>query len=314
MGGANKAWNAVSAGVDKATSAVKNFAEDVTPEARLASDERLNKALEAIQAQRQQLQSQATAQGTQLFGAQNYNTSAIDILQGAASGNAPSRAQGVLQQGLDQSIASQFALAQSGNLSQQVAGQKQAQSNIAQMTQQTANEAGMLRAQEMAAAREGFASQAGKNLGQQQGYMNALNSAVSGTIQDEAQMAQAKYNADTNANQSANLYLQKNNPWSGLTEAAAAAAGSISSKDYKEDKKEIKENKALEAILNMPVEKWKYKKGIADESEHIGPYAEDFKKETGMGSGKDIQYQDSIGLIMKAIQDLNAKIDNIKGK
>ena len=77
---------------------------------------------------------------------------------------------------------------------------------------------------------------------------------------------------------------------------------------------EIKEDKALKAILNMPIEKWKYKKGIADESEHIGPYAEDFKKETGMGSGKEISVQDSIGLIMKSIQDLNAKIDNIKGK
>jgi hypothetical protein len=307
MGGVSKVF-------DKVTTGLKNFSEGVTPEARLASSERLDNALTAIQQQRNLLNSQAKAQGSQLFGAQNYNTSSLDILQGAASGNAPSRAQGVLQQGLDQSIASQYALAQSGNLSQQVAGQKQAQSNIAQMTQQTANEAGMLRAQEMAAAREGFASQANKNLGQQQGYMNALNSAVSGTIQDEAQMAQAKYNADTSANQSANLYLQKNNPWSGMTEAAAAFAGSKSSKDYKEDKKEIEENKALEAILNMPIEKWKYKKGIADESEHVGAYAEDFKKETGMGSGKEIMHQDAIGLIMKAIQDLNAKIDNIKGK
>jgi hypothetical protein len=292
---------------------VTNFADAVTPDARMANDEKLNTAISAIQAQRQDLNNQAATQKTFQNKAQNYNTSALDVLQGAASGNAPSQAQGVLQQGLDQSIASQFALGQSGNLSQQVANQKQAQNNIAQLQQQTANDASMLRANEMATARQNFAAQAGQNVGQQQNYMSALNSQIGQTNSQEAGLASGKYNADTSANAEANKAMQENNPWHAIAKVAGAAV-MASSKEYKENKEEIKEDKALKAILNMPIEKWKYKKGIADESEHIGAYAEDFKKETGMGSGKEISVQDSIGLIMKSIQDLNAKIDNIKGK
>ena len=300
-------------GLSNAIHKVANFGSTITPDARLADDTLVTNAISNIQAQREQLNNQAAAQGTFVNKAQNYNTSALDVLQGAASGNAPSQAQGVLQKGLDQSIASQFALGQSGNLSQQIANQKQAQNNIAQLQQQTANDASMLRAQEMAAARQNFAAQSGQNVGQQQNYMSALNSQIGNTNSQQANLASGKYTADTAANKSANEAVQANNPVTAIAKAGAAAA-MASSKDYKEDKKEIKEDKALKAILNMPIEKWKYKKGIADESEHIGPYAEDFKKETGMGSGKDIKYQDSIGLIMKAIQDLNAKIDNIKGK
>jgi hypothetical protein len=293
---------------------VSNFADAITPDARLANDEKINTAMNAIEAQRQNLNTQAETQKTFQNTAQNYNTSALDVLQGAASGNAPSQAQGVLQQGLDQSIASQFALGQSGNLSQQVANQKQAQNNIAQLQQQTANDASMLRANEMATARQNFAAQAGQNVGTQQNYMNALNSQIGNTSSQQAGLASTKYNADTSANAEANKAIQANNPWTAITKVASAAVPFLSSKEYKENKEEIKEDKALKAILNMPIEKWKYKKGIADESEHIGPYAEDFKKETGMGSGKEISVQDSIGLIMKSIQDLNAKIDNIKGK
>jgi hypothetical protein len=313
---------AVSGAIKK----VANIAGAITPDARMADDSLVTGAIRSIQEQRQKLNEQARIQGTFVNKAQNYNTSALDVLQGAASGNAPSQAQGILQKGLDQSIASQFALGQSGNLSQQVANQKQAQSNIAQLQQQTANDASMLRAQEMAAARQDFAAQAGQNVGQQQNYMNALNTQIGNTTGQEVGAATGKYSADTSANAAANEAIQANNPLTAIAGMASGPASNliktgigkvttlISSKDYKEDKKEIKEDKALKAILNMPIEKWKYKKGIADESEHIGPYAEDFKKETGMGSGKEISVQDSIGLIMKSIQDLNAKIDNIKGK
>ena len=239
---------------------VTNFANDVTPEARMANDEKLNTAISAIQAQRQNLNTQAATQNTFQNKAQNYNTSALDVLQGAASGNAPSQAQGVLQQGLDQSIASQFALGQSGNLSQQIAGQKQAQSNIAQLQQQTANDASMLRAQEMATARQNFAAQAGQNVGTQQNYMNAINSQIGQTNSQEAGLASGKYAADTGANTAANQAIQANNPFNAIANVGSQAISKFaSSKDYKEDKKEIKEDRALKAILNMPIEKWKYK-------------------------------------------------------
>lgn len=80
-----------------------------------------------------------------------------------------------------------------------------------------------------------------------------------------------------------------------------------SSKDYKEDKQPV--SGALDALTSMPVEAWKYKQGIADEGEHIGPYAEDFHKATGKGDGKSIPIQDAIGVTMKAVQELSDKVD-----
>lgn len=90
------------------------------------------------------------------------------------------------------------------------------------------------------------------------------------------------------------------------------AAIMMSSKDAKENKRPIK-GSALEAVKGLPVEAWKYKKGVADEGEHIGPYAEDFKKQTGKGDGKTIPVQDMMGLQLKAIQELGLRIDNLEG-
>ena len=81
-----------------------------------------------------------------------------------------------------------------------------------------------------------------------------------------------------------------------------------SSRDYKEDKKPVKRGAALNAVREMPVEKWKYK-GDDDEREHIGTYAEDFARETGMGDGRTIAVQDAIGVTMAAIKDLDEKVE-----
>jgi hypothetical protein len=84
-----------------------------------------------------------------------------------------------------------------------------------------------------------------------------------------------------------------------------------SSKDYKKNKQEIPEGKALKGIRNLDVEEWDYKDGIEDGGHHIGPYAEDFKREFGLGNGKAISGQDAVGVVMKAIQDLDAKVSNL---
>jgi len=102
---------------------------------------------------------------------------------------------------------------------------------------------------------------------------------------------------------------------SGLMGAAGTLGGTaimMSSKDYKENKRPV-EGSALEALKGLPVESWKYKDGIADGGEHIGPYAEDFKRQTGNGDGKTIPIQDMMGLQLKAIQELGAKVDKMEG-
>lgn len=97
----------------------------------------------------------------------------------------------------------------------------------------------------------------------------------------------------------------------GLMGGAASlySSGIFSSKEVKEDKRPVKG--ALDAVESMPVEKWKYKDGVADGGEHIGPYAEDFQKATGLGDGKTIGIVDAIGLNMKATQELSAKVDKL---
>lgn len=96
---------------------------------------------------------------------------------------------------------------------------------------------------------------------------------------------------------------------SGLGSLAGMGMMMFSSKDYKENKRPAEG--ALDAVNSMPVEHWKYKDGIADGAEHIGPYAEDFQKATGKGDGKTIPIVDGIGLTMKAVQELSKKVDNL---
>lgn len=100
---------------------------------------------------------------------------------------------------------------------------------------------------------------------------------------------------------------------------AYAGLAALSSKAKKTDKKPVKG--ALEAIKGLPVESWKYKPGAQgkappgvippDDKRHIGPYAEDFKKQTGRGDGKTIPLQDAIGITMKAVQELDDKVEKI---
>lgn len=96
---------------------------------------------------------------------------------------------------------------------------------------------------------------------------------------------------------------------SGIGTMAGLGIAAFSSKDYKEDKRPI--DGALDAVNSMPVERWKYKDGISDGGEHIGPYAEDFQKATGAGDGKTINLVDGMGITMKAVQELSEKVDKL---
>jgi hypothetical protein len=69
----------------------------------------------------------------------------------------------------------------------------------------------------------------------------------------------------------------------------------------------------LRGLRRLDVEEWRYKDGISDGKRHVGPYAEDFKREFD-GDGKTIGFQDAIGVTMKAVQDLADKVDRLEGK
>jgi hypothetical protein len=118
------------------------------------------------------------------------------------------------------------------------------------------------------------------------------------------------YKAEAAASQQASSGM-----WSGIGTIAGLGLKMFSDEDMKEDKAEIPEGSALDAVKSMPVEEWRYKPDAsADEERHIGPYAQDFKSATGRGDGRTIHLGDAIGLTMKAVQDLDAKVDMIADK
>lgn len=134
--------------------------------------------------------------------------------------------------------------------------------------------------------------------GAMQGYQN-MGSLLNTQYQNQLQSWQANQNAN-------------NASMSGIMQGLGSAAGLFMMSD--EEKKEHKRpaRGVLEAVRKMPVEQWKYKDGVADEGEHIGPYAQDFKEATGKGDGKTINVVDAIGVTMGAVQELAEKVDKIE--
>lgn len=139
-----------------------------------------------------------------------------------------------------------------------------------------------------------------------QGASNGYN-AQAQTLNQQYQNQLSAWQTQQQANASSTNSLA-----SGIGSLAGMGMMMFSSKDFKEDKRPA--DGALDAVNSMPVEQWKYKDGIADGAQHIGPYAEDFQKATGKGDGKTINVIDSLGLTMKALQELSKKVDGMGSK
>lgn len=118
-----------------------------------------------------------------------------------------------------------------------------------------------------------------------------------------------------------NLYSNQLDAWKAEQQVSATSAAGLgkaiggiagffmSDENVKEDKQEIPEGDALDQLNDLPVEEWKYKDGVEDSGQHVGTYAQDFQRVTGKGDGKKIAVVDAIGLTMKALQDLDSKVD-----
>jgi len=162
------------------------------------------------------------------------------------------------------------------------------------------------------AANQGAGGQSAQNINSaMQGYAgmgNAYNTAMSGF----GQAGSLAYQNTMAGLQSFNAEMA---PMNALMSAAGTAAGmyagrTASSKSMKTDKKEVREGSALKGVNNLDVESWSYKDDPERES-HIGPYAEDFKREFGVGDGKTINVVDALGVTMKAIQDLSDRVEKL---
>jgi hypothetical protein len=120
----------------------------------------------------------------------------VGLLRGAAEGTAPSVAAVQQQQGLEEAMRSQMAMAARARGAQRSLGLRSAGMNVAQMQQQGVQNAAMLRAQEMAVARNAYAQAAAER----QQLAGGLD------IQRQAAILQAR-----RANQDAALAAQQSN-------------------------------------------------------------------------------------------------------
>ncbi len=126
--------------------------------------------------------------------------------------------------------------------------------------------------------------------------------------------------------------LQSNNYNAALSADAQSSAGmgamlgtiggiagsfAFSSKKLKENGHVIDGEAVLEKMDAIPVDGWKYKEGVSDGGEHIGPYAEDMNKQFGdevAPGGKMIDMVSANGLNMAAIKALKGRLDRLESR
>jgi hypothetical protein len=133
---------------------------------------------------------------------------------------------------------------------------------------------------------------------------------ASGGYAQQASALGDLYNADMGVWQQEQKSRSDN--FNGVMSAIGTGAGLLlSDENVKEDKEPIPDGEALAAVVDLPVESWRYKDGVADEGEHVGTYAQDFQEATGKGDGQTIPIGDAIGLTMRAVQDLAGEVSEI---
>lgn len=159
-------------------------------------------------------------------------------------------------------------------------------------------------------------SAVGMNQGNQQIYNSSTGIMGQGF---QGQMAGYQGQASTLQNQ----YNSQIDVWKTQQQMAAQSASGIGSflggitglifsdENAKKDKSPIADGAALDALNDMPIEEWTYNEGVADGGRHVGTYAQDFQKATGKGDGTSIPMQDAIGITMKAVQDLDRKLEKV---
>lgn len=251
-------------------------------------------------------------------GTADYKSSqdALALTKAAAEGNAPSAAQGVLQKGLDQGISAQMAMANSASPSQSMGAQKRALDNAAMMTQDTANQASVLRANEMATARQAYNSSAqalyAQNTAAAQGYGGMRNDSMSAAMGTQAAMFGDNIKADANATSS-------------ITSAVSGAIGGFKFSD-KKLKKDIHEpteediDQFLEAVRPM-LYKYKDPSGAHGKTpgKHLGIIAQELEK-TNVGKslvvdtpqGKAIDLPSTVGTLLATSARMHDRLSSLE--
>jgi hypothetical protein len=82
----------------------------------------------------------------------------------------------------------------------------------------------------------------------------------------------------------------------------------MSSREWKEELGDANPEEILAALAALPIHRWKYSDwtGVKGD-EHVGPYAEDFRKTLGVGDGRFIDLLDAVGVLFAAVKALAEK-------
>ncbi len=155
----------------------------------------------------------------------------------------------------------------------------------------------------------GMAVNPGTSMGLSSGAMASGASAAMAGYGQQANLLNTQHNQQMNAYNQQQAGIGALAGTAGRLLTSAPLLAMLSSKEAKTDKKPARG--VLKSVENLPVDEWTYKAGMGDEGRHIGPYAEDFRRETGKGDGKSIPVVDGIGLALGAIKELSAKVDKI---
>jgi len=70
-------------------------------------------------------------------------------------------------------------------------------------------------------------------------------------------------------------------------------------------------NFAARAVSGLKVHNWTYK---VDHITHVGPMAEDWQEQTGLGDGKTIHLGDAVGILTGALQQALQRIEVLEAQ
>lgn len=87
-----------------------------------------------------------------------------------------------------------------------------------------------------------------------------------------------------------------------------------SDENMKQDFEQISEDDVLDQVDELPVMKWKYRRGDLDPLPHIGPMAQDFQRIIGLGNGKVIHMVDAFGVAIASIKALSKRVKELEAK
>lgn len=153
----------------------------------------------------------------------------------------------------------------------------------------------------------GLAVNPGDSMRLSSGSMQSGGSAAMDGYRQQASLLQTDYQNRLSAWETSQNGLM--GLFGGLGQIAGAMPWPPSSKKIKHDKQPFD---SLGAVRKMPVEKWTYNEGAGDGGTHVGPYAEDFSKATGVGDGKALDPITMMGVTLGAVRQLDDKIQKME--